>query len=113
MIFAGKQYPFTNNKILDFIKDKLIKKSNISNSKWTDWDNFYITDYTENDIKNYLDDRYIPIKTHLIGLSDLIIENNFALNFNDLLNSHTYIPMYSFNKDNFVNYKHTRFYIGK
>ena len=25
------------------------------------------------DIKNYLDDRYIPIKTRLIGMSDLII----------------------------------------
>lgn len=113
MLFAGKQYPFTNNKILDFIKDKLIKKSNIIHTRWTSWDNFYITEYYKDDIKNYLDDRYIPIKTRLIGMSDLIIQNDFSLNFNDLLDSHTYIPMYSFNKDNLAHYKHTRFYIGK
>lgn len=92
MLFAGRQYPFFALGALDLIKNKVLASEDLDfPHNWTDWDDKKIESW--NDFK--LNDKYLPVGDHLIGIHELVIDNPGALHYNDLLYSTCYDPYYS------------------
>ena len=91
MIFAGRQYPFFTSGALDFLRDKILASKELKFAhKWTQWSNKKITEWN-----GYtLDDKYLAINNHLIGMHELVIDNPGSLHYNDLLYSSFYDPYY-------------------
>lgn len=115
MLFLGRQYPFFAEGAPEFILEKLLPQ--LGWYGWTPWttttiDNVIIDGYT-----HYLKNSYIPVGGHLLQLNELIQDGEDALNFNDLLRSSCYKPMYSYRmlsdtlSSHYGTYK-TRFIIG-
>lgn len=111
MIFAGRQYPFNLNRGLDFVKDKLLE------GEWTPWLAEKIRNFCEKGV--YFDPvtPYVPVDNHLILLSDLVKDMPGSLQFNDVLSSTCYDPLYSFKINRRtgypkINYKKAKFEVG-
>ncbi len=98
MIFAGRQYPFATQSGLNFVLHKLIEyKALGKESSWTKWSDFKISSYILNNEPFGLSYKYIPPYCGaLVKMEDMIIESDFPLHFNDLLNSSCYDAEYSF-----------------
>ena len=103
MMFAGRQYPFASQPLLDFIKDPMMETSGLTlGSSWFSWDNktvrSVVSGMTERNYHFVAD--YYPVGHELIKAFDLIQEPKYALHFNDLLYSNSYTPLYTFRKRN-------------
>ena len=107
MMFAGRQYPFAVNGILDKIKDiveelKILNTESLSHSKEeiTDWHNTYVDTFPcedESGTYHILTDRYLLNKLNrLTGLHQMISDGENTFHFNDLLQSSWYVPYYAF-----------------
>lgn len=137
MIFAGKQYPFPTDDGMNMIVDNFFNydKTNAyrkptnrtrnlnsyRNSYWTHWTDYHLPRVTIDNILFDFNDDYIPVGNGMIGLCDLVKDGNSSQQFNDVLQSTCYQPMYSFLAERewwgdgsrvFANYKSTRFEIG-
>ena len=98
IMFAGRQYPFFANSALDFIRDNIIAKltrtTQTSRFCWGPWQKNILRKFEEDEVVVTPRDAYIPLGDDLIKLKDLIINEYGSLQFNDLLSSHCYSPMY-------------------
>jgi hypothetical protein len=107
MIFAGRQYPFESKTGMDIVLREVLrdvgitKKDNSANAfrqfYWTDWNNTLISKCElSNGVKIDFDSPYVPVGGHLIELDKLFAEGIGAKNYNDVLYSSCYKPIYSF-----------------
>lgn len=111
MIFAGKQYPFSTLDGMNMIVEKYFngnaitgyrKPSKVSSyvlfkdSKWTKWTDYKTPTPTVNGVVFELEDSYIPIGGGLIPLQELVKDCEGSRQFNDVLSSTCYAPMYSY-----------------
>lgn len=99
MIFAGKQYPFSTPKGMDYIIDcfNRFNESNFNEShQWAEWTDTSIEKYK---IGNNLFDFshvFIPLNGGLIELDKLVVDEAYSCHFNDVLKSSTYKPVYTY-----------------
>lgn len=119
MIFAGRQYPFTTDFGIDYIKDYVLPRANMGN--WTSWLSKKIQQWEENNEVFYFPYPYIPVGERLTPLNEIIFDES-ELHFNDLLKSSCYDPIYAYraykndfwdgvyNRDRSV--RHPKFFIG-
>ena len=111
MIFAGKQYPFSTQSGMNLILNKCFNyeaeikyrkpitygRNQYKNCFWSNWTDYKLRDIKENDIVfNYQDLHYIPLNDCLISLYDLVLNGEGSKQFNDVLSSSCYIPMYCY-----------------
>ena len=102
LIFAGRQYPFSAQSVLDRVNEELRKM--LDSGKWTAWRNTYIEKYDYTDVDGpgtmYFEDaEYIPMRNHIFKKSELIKDAASSKHFNDLLHSCCYThPYYMYNR---------------
>lgn len=119
MIFAGKQYPLSSSSGMDFVLNNFIKEGLLGAKlhNWTPWCDDQISSYVDRgQNKISLNDSYIPIAGELVKIQSLIDEPQEPLHYNDLLQSKSYVPQYTFGRssiyEDFRDYYHTHFRIG-
>jgi hypothetical protein len=127
MIMAGRQYPFGTEAGLNFIKDTLLVESGISKgSSWSSWHDERLDElsFTNNNGIFYFNSTYIPVGGKLIELEKLVVDEPGSMQFNDLLKSSCYKPIFAYriyNKRNYLSWNgpefgettaNTRFHIG-
>lgn len=91
MAIAGRPYPFNSIFGMNFIFTDVLPMFN-NEGCWSYWDNYNIS--KANGI--YLKEKYIPYNGKLYSLNDIVSEPDMSLNYNDVLHSTCYEPMYSF-----------------
>ena len=105
LCFAGRQYPFSSNKGMDWIIHKCFNNLFIDdyeggfarNRRWAKW-----TDYMINsafDKKNSIKMEfisYVPFKDGLVELKELVQNVQGSKQFNDVLTSSIYKPIYTY-----------------
>ena len=109
MIFAGKQYPFSSTdamqKLINIFNQKIITtKENfyyLNAFEWSDWHKTKIEDFTlqeENTKPLFFDfiNEYIPMQDGFRALDDLVKDTEGSKHFNDVLNSTSYDPIYTY-----------------
>ena len=99
MMMAGRQYPFSTDIGLNFIKNQLLSDSGISkNSNWSNWHGelFSTLAFQNGDGTFYLDAEYVPVGGKLLELSELVQDAPGSMQFNDLLKSSCYKPLYAY-----------------
>ena len=94
MLFLGRQYPFFADGGADFITKQLLPSFGLGH--WTDWTDITVSHIKIGNINHLLDGKYLPVGGKLIKLTDLIEDGQDAMNFNDLLQSSCYTPMYCY-----------------
>ena len=100
MMFAGRQYPFTANEILDKLRSVVFPKCRITCGKWSEWQDNYITHYTTKDGATHtFETTYVPVGNRLADMYNFI-QDKSMLHFNDLLRSSTYTkPLYMYREN--------------
>lgn len=98
MLFLGRQYPFFADKAAEFLTQRLLPQCGLfePGTTWTSWTSETISNVNLNNQTYFLWEKYIPVGGTLKTYQDLIIPGEGALNFNDLLNSSCYTPMYCY-----------------
>ena len=127
MLMAGRQYPFATDIGMNYILTNLLKESGLSrNSCWTNWHDEHLKRIAFGEEEGYfhLNHLYFPMGNELIKLEDLVTDMPGSMQFNDLLRSSCYTPMYAFrhygnnynkwysNECGESKFNHTRFFIG-
>ena len=125
MIMAGRQYPFATAAGLDFITKKMLAASGLCrNSTWTKWHGelLHSMAFADGDGEFCFEDAYVPVGNMLVKLNELVTDREGSMQFNDLLKSSCYTPLYAYRQysDNWwgnspTGESHgytTRFYIG-
>ena len=83
-VFAGRQYPFSSDELMEKVKEGLEKVFDV---EYKPWDNSVVDSaFGQRLIEPY----YLVREKYLLGQSDLIQEDDLALNYNDLLRSSVY-----------------------
>lgn len=104
MIFAGKQYPFSSQEGLNYVRDILLTRLQQFNRYWHPWTQA-ISTITDPDINmEFCLDSYYALYqgTRIMELEDIIKDTPGALQFNDVLNSSCYKPYYTGRVRHFV-----------
>lgn len=99
MVMAGRQYPFATDVGLNFILSNLLTKSGISkNCCWTPWHTELISSipFEGREGRFSLNHKYVPVGGSLISLGVLVKDMPGSMQFNDLLKSSCYEPMYAY-----------------
>ena len=102
MIIAGRQYPFESKTGMDIVLKDMLSQAGLckcyqTGSAWSDWNDTLISKISlTNDIEVNLDSPYIPIGNHLTPLRDLVKNGEGSKQFNDVLYSSCYKPIYAF-----------------
>lgn len=102
MVIAGRQYPFESEVGMDIVLKELLPDAGICQKEvdaydWTDWNNVLLSEVNmTNDLKISFDSPYIPVGFELMRLDELVLVGEGAKNFNDVLNSSCYKPIYAF-----------------
>jgi hypothetical protein len=102
MIFAGRQYPFESKTGMDIVLKEMLPAVNMCssadyNSSWSDWNNTLLSKCNlTNDVDVVFADPYIPVGVGLMPLSELFAVGDGAKNYNDVLYSSCYKPIYAF-----------------
>lgn len=110
VVFAGRQYPFKSDDILELIKHNLIYPGlNIISPCYSSWSNQYITAW---DDEHELDDKYAFIRRRLYGVHNMIRNKKGSRNYNDLLYSNCYTKPYYMSSDRSP-LKPTHFWFGE
>ena len=123
MIMAGRQYPFPTITGLDFITKELLPSSGLSKIGWTKWHDEILDKiaFSDGEGEFSLNKSYIPVGGSLIPLKELVIDNEGSKQFNDLLESSCYSPLYAYRHSDFwwdacstgaSHSEFTRFFIG-
>lgn len=99
VIFAGRQYPFSSFEGMNFIREKVLPRYNIGH--FENW-----VEAPIHTVKNQLNDEvlrtrypYIIVGGYIRPLHQVVINKPGSLQFNDLLSSSTYVPMYAHKED--------------
>ena len=99
LIFAGRQYPFSAQSILDRANKELQKL--LPSGKWTPWCNDYIEKYEHPgslDITIFTEANYMPIRGKIYEKNNLVKDAGMSKHFNDVLHSCCYThPYYMYN----------------
>lgn len=110
LIFSGKQYPFSADNFFNKIIKEYLPKSNLIKSEdyWTEWETT-IKNAFEN--KEYtfpfkLGENFIPHSNGFFRLSDVVYNAIDSQQYNDILLSSSYDPLYSLkmNKAEYFNF---------
>lgn len=97
MVFAGRQYPFVANKGIDIIKDKILPVLRFGN--WTSWHSTRINSYKDKlSGEEFFFERMIPVGTTLKDFKNVVVNGRDTYQFNDLLLSSFYTPMWAYRK---------------
>ena len=120
MIIAGRQYPFESKIGMDIVLNDLLKKIKIwsvFDYKWSDWNDFLMSSVKlSNGLDIELNEDYLVIGNELLPISDVVIDGVGAKNYNDVLNSSCYKPIYTFVYSDLFGHlyttKNTKFVIG-
>ena len=102
MVIAGRQYPFESEVGMDIVLKELLPDAGICQkeygvSDWTGWNNVLLSEINmTNGLKISFDSPYIPVGFELMRLDELVIVGEGAKNFNDVLTSSCYKPIYAF-----------------
>lgn len=93
-VFAGRQYPFSSDYLIEEVKDVLIPSSGLG--AFCDWNDHYIKEVpTRNGSVNHVEP-YFALQNKLVALNS-IIHDNGTLHYNDLLCSSIYKnPLFAF-----------------
>lgn len=94
LLFAGRQYPFVTEMGLNFVRERLLPAVHMN--QWSPWNVKKIRSFEENGIESYFHNPYIPVGDALLPLNEVIINENDSLQFNDLLSSSSYDPVFSY-----------------
>lgn len=100
MIIAGRQYPFESKTGMDIVLKDFLPMAGICKSEpeygWTDWNSTLISKISlSNDIEVHFDCPYIPVGHTLMALDDLVKNGEGSKQFNDVLSSSCYKPIYT------------------
>ena len=105
MIFAGRQYPFESKTGMDIVLKDLLPAAKIcakddshyQKYAWANWNNTLIEECKlTNGITVEFDTAYVPIGEELLPLNKVVVEGDGAKNYNDVLYSSCYKPIYTF-----------------
>ena len=111
MIYAGKQYPFSTLDGMNMIVNKFFNKDpdliyrkpnadrdNYQNAAWCEWMDYKYPRLTipEKKLSFEFTDDYIPVGNGIVGLTELVKDFPDSQQFNDVLNSSSYCPMYTY-----------------
>lgn len=97
LMFAGRQYPFTANKGIDIVKEKILPMLNLG--EWTKWHDTCIDEYRDISSQEILRfSKMIPVGSTLKEFTDVVTDGWDTYQFNDLLRSSCYIPIWSYRK---------------
>ena len=98
MMFAGRQYPFASSAALDYVKDRILPIINMGN--WLPWEDKKIKGIELENMGEYisLHSPYVPVGNGLVAMNELIVNEPGSLQYNDLLSSTCYDPLYTFRK---------------
>lgn len=94
MMFAGRQYPFRTDVGIDFVKDKLLPQAGLGN--WSKWTDKKIKTFDNGVDDFYFQYAYIPYGGSLAKINEIVKNRKNSLQFNDLLQSSCYEPMYCY-----------------
>lgn len=95
MMFAGRQYPFSTETGLDFVKEKLLPAARLTSAEWSPWIKKKIKSFDDNGLHTNFYSPYIFTGSSLVPLNKVVINEPGALMFNDLLSSSCYDPVYA------------------
>lgn len=105
MIFAGRQYPFFNERILSDIYKQLkeikLMRQDRGYFDWIPFQKDAVTSCGDLDLA----ERYLPIKRKLFSIHNIVNDKEHSLHFNDLLYSSCYEPYYTLQEGWFSDYK--------
>lgn len=96
MFMTGRQYPFTNNGSLDYIKENIFPEIGFGT-----WSNIYtekLNGITDERTGHYfgVDSSLYPIARTLKPISQIVVDGYNVHGYNDILRSHAYLPAYAF-----------------
>ena len=102
MIFAGRQYPFFSNHLLDIVREKLISDRFFTNEikkggcSWSKWSDFRLREIDDSctDETLYLNEDFIPVTGELLSIKKIVKDAPNSRHYNDLLHSSCYKPYY-------------------
>ena len=100
MLFAGRQYPFASDTGLDFLLDRAIPAAGLGD--WSPWLSKKARNFCEKGFSYMLRGEYIPVGACLRPLTEVVLNNPHSLQFNDLLSSSCYDPVYAMRLDNYA-----------
>ena len=106
MLLASRQYPYESIEAMNFVlKDVLAQVGMCAENKiikWTNWNGSLIdTIDLSNNIQVNLDSSYAVVGHRLMPLDEIVLEETGTKNFNDLLYSSYYKPVYAFKYNSF------------
>ena len=93
MIFAGRQYPFSSEQIMDTVLECFNKQSEDS---WNPWSDKTINKMKVHQAEFVFDNNYIPVGDSLIPINELVHNVEGSKHYNDVLYSSYYDPQYTF-----------------
>ena len=92
MIFSGKQYPFSTDSGM-----KILTQIFNTSQEWTDWSDYSIKGVEHKlPISIEFHNEYIPLSDKLVALNKLVKNGEGSKQFNDVLSSSCYTPMYCY-----------------
>jgi hypothetical protein len=101
MIFAGRQYPFSTDVGINFVKDTVLHTSKLLEEpfKYGNWSDMYLNKFpltkdSDFNVGRILYNRYYHVGYSMMRLEDFVI-NHSQLHFNDITHSSCYEPMYA------------------
>ena len=94
-LFAGRQYPFSSFEGMNFVKDKMLPKYGLGH--YQAWIEASLNTVTNQLTQEPLRTRYpyIILGGYIRPIHQVIINKPGSLQFNDLLSSSSYVPMYT------------------
>ena len=102
MIFAGRQYPFESAAGMDIVLNKLLIKAGIcyrpqddASTYWTPWCGDMIKETVVAGQTHRLNDSFVYVGGDLMGLHTLMVDALGSKQYNDVLYSSCYNPIYT------------------
>lgn len=97
LVFAGRQYPFTANHGIEMIRENILPELMFGN--WTKWNDTTISTYQDNMSKSsFFFKPMMPLGDSLQRVDQVIKDGANTHQFNDLLRSSIYSPIWSYRK---------------
>ena len=95
MLFAGRQYPFSNDNGINYIKDKILPKIGLGH--WGNFNSHQLRCFSDETSGDYFCfESHIPVGQTLKPLKKLVVNGPMSYMFNDILQSTCYTPLYSY-----------------
>lgn len=104
MLFAGRQYPFSSNTGIDFVREKLLPLARMND--WSPWTDRMLKKWNDGIREHSFIPPYLAYDANskLARLNEIITNEPGSLQFNDLLSSSCYEPLYCIRLNKVKNY---------